>query len=218
MRGQILKKYKASLAFFFFISCISYKNLFPLESTLTSIQAIWKEHWKAYVCVINNRLTKTYKRLNFLMLIIISFLWPPNSLYTRVLIDTSQFCIWVNLIYRSTLDSRSRIINQWNWFLKPRAVFYFSRYVWIPALQIYYSKTLLHSLERAAAGIGLHVNAHKTEYMCFNQTGDISALNGSSLKLVDKFTYQGSSVSSTETDIDTWQTKVWTAINSLSVI
>ena len=34
------------------------------------------------------------------------------------------------------------------------------------------AKTLLHSLERAAAGIGLHVNAHKTEYMCFNQTGD----------------------------------------------
>ena len=59
----------------------------------------------------------------------------------------------------------------------------------------------LHSLERAAAGIGLHVNAHKTEYMCFNQRGDISTLNGSSLKLVDKFTYLGSSVSSTETDI-----------------
>ena len=32
-------------------------------------------------------------------------------------------------------------------------------------------------------------NAHKTEYMCFNQTGDISTLNGCSLKLVDKFTY-----------------------------
>ena len=30
------------------------------------------------------------------------------------------------------------------------------------------AKTLLHSLERAAAGIGLHVNAHKTEFMCFN--------------------------------------------------
>ena len=43
-------------------------------------------------------------------------------------------------------------------------------------------------LERAAAGIGLHINAHKTEYMCFNQTGDISTLNSSSLKLVDKFT------------------------------
>ena len=51
------------------------------------------------------------------------------------------------------------------------------------------AETLLHSLERASARIGLHVNAHKTEYMCFNETGDISTLNGSSLKLVDKFTY-----------------------------
>ena len=56
------------------------------------------------------------------------------------------------------------------------------------------AETLLHSLERAAAGIGLHVNAHKTEYMCFNQPGDISTLEGTSLKLVDKFTYLGSSV------------------------
>ena len=47
---------------------------------------------------------------------------------------------------------------------------------------------LSNSLERAAAGIGLHVNADKTEYMCFNQRGDISTLNGSSLKLVDMFT------------------------------
>ena len=80
------------------------------------------------------------------------------------------------------------------------------------------AETLLHSLERAAAGIGLHVNAHKTEYMCFNQTGDISTLGGSSLKLVDKFTFLGSSVSSTETDIDTWLTKARTAIDRLSVI
>ena len=51
------------------------------------------------------------------------------------------------------------------------------------------AESLLHSLEWAAAGIGLHVNAHKMEHMCFNQRGDISTLNGSSLKLVDKFTY-----------------------------
>ena len=50
------------------------------------------------------------------------------------------------------------------------------------------AETQLHSLERAAAGIGLYVNAHKTEYMCFNQIGDISTQNSSSLKLVDKFT------------------------------
>ena len=80
------------------------------------------------------------------------------------------------------------------------------------------AETLLHSLERAAAGIGLHVNTHKTEYICFNQIGDISTLDGSSLKLVDKFTYQGSSVSSTEKDIDSWLTKTWTAIDKLSII
>ena len=44
------------------------------------------------------------------------------------------------------------------------------------------AETLLHSLERAAAGICLHVNAHKTEYMSYNQTGDISTLDGTSLK------------------------------------
>ena len=42
------------------------------------------------------------------------------------------------------------------------------------------AETLVHCLERAAAGIALHVNAHKTEYMGFNQRGDISTLNGSS--------------------------------------
>ena len=65
------------------------------------------------------------------------------------------------------------------------------------------AETLLHSLEQAAADIGLDVNAHKTEYMYYNQTSVISTLDGTSLKLVDKFTYQGSSVSSTERDIDT---------------
>ena len=80
------------------------------------------------------------------------------------------------------------------------------------------AKTLLHCLEQAAAGIGLHVNAHKTEYICFNQTGNISTLGNSSLKHVDKFTYLGSSVSSTEKDIDTQLTKAWIAIHRLSVI
>ena len=61
------------------------------------------------------------------------------------------------------------------------------------------AKTRLHSLELAAAGIGHH---DKTEYTCFNQRGNISTLNGSSLKLVNKFTYQESSVSSTKKDIN----------------
>ena len=39
-----------------------------------------------------------------------------------------------------------------------------------------------------------------------------------SLKRIDKFTYLGSSVSSTEKDIDTRLTKAWTAIDRLSII
>ena len=80
------------------------------------------------------------------------------------------------------------------------------------------AETLLHSLERAAASIGLYVSAYKTEYMCYNQTGDISTLEGTPLKLLDKFTYLGSSVISTEKDIKTRLTKAWTAINRLSII
>ena len=54
--------------------------------------------------------------------------------------------------------------------------------------------------------------------MYFNQRGDVSTLNGSSLKLVDKFTYLGSSVSSNETYTKTRLAKAWAAIGRLSVI
>ena len=79
------------------------------------------------------------------------------------------------------------------------------------------ANTLLHIQERAVIGKGHHVNAHMREYMCFNQRPDISILNGGSLKLVDNFTYLGSSVSSTEKDINTRLTKAWAAIDRLSV-
>ena len=59
-------------------------------------------------------------------------------------------------------------------------------------------------------------HTHIYIYIYIYQTGDISTLDGTSLKLVDKFTYLGSSVSSTEKDIDTRLTKAWTAIDRLS--
>ena len=68
----------------------------------------------------------------------------------------------------------------------------------------YFSSTMLHSIFFIA--------------MCYNQTRDISTLDGTPLKLVDKFTYLRSSVASTEKDIDTRLTKEWTAINRLSII
>ena len=79
-------------------------------------------------------------------------------------------------------------------------------------------ESLLYSLERAVGGICLSVNANKTEYMCFNQRDNISTLNGGPLKLVDKFTKLGSSISSIKNDINTRLAKAWTAIDWLSVI
>ena len=80
------------------------------------------------------------------------------------------------------------------------------------------AQTLLHSLEREVDGISLHVNADKTDYMCFNQRGDIFTLKDGPLKLVDKFIYLGSSVSSTENDINTRLATAWRAVDRLLVI
>ena len=54
--------------------------------------------------------------------------------------------------------------------------------------------------------------------MYFNQRSDISTLNDSSLKLLDKFTFLGSSIPSTKIDINTRLAKAWTANDRLSVI
>ena len=62
--------------------------------------------------------------------------------------------------------------------------------------------------------------AYSTCYkvVCFNQSGDICTLNGGSLKLVDKFTYLGSCVSSSENDSNTRLAKAWKVLDRLSVI
>ena len=79
------------------------------------------------------------------------------------------------------------------------------------------AESLLHSQERATAVIGFHVNADKWECMYLNRRGNISTLKCGSLKLVNKFTYLESSVSSSEKDIHTRLAKAWTAIDSLSM-
>ena len=46
----------------------------------------------------------------------------------------------------------------------------------------------------------------------------ISTLNGGLLKLIDKFIYLGSSISSTESDVNIRLAKTWTAIDRLLII
>ena len=81
-----------------------------------------------------------------------------------------------------------------------------------------HAESLLPSLERAAGGIGLYVNVDNMEYMCFNQEGNISTLNSGSLKFEDKFMFLSSSITSTESDINMWLPKAWTAINHMEVL
>ena len=83
-------------------------------------------------------------------------------------------------------------------------------------LQIYLPKP--NPYYKAARGIVLHVNAIKTECICFKQERAISTLNGMPLKLVDKFIYHGSNISSTESDLNICLTKAWTAIDRLSIM
>ena len=71
---------------------------------------------------------------------------------------------------------------------------------------------------QALATKSMHTKLNICFNMCFNQAGDISTLEGTSLKLVDKFTYLGSNVSSTEKDINMRLTKAWTAIDKLLII
>ena len=54
-------------------------------------------------------------------------------------------------------------------------------------------------------------------YRCFKQEGVISTLSGRSLK-INKFTYLGSNISSTERDFSICLAKMWTAINRILIL
>ena len=80
------------------------------------------------------------------------------------------------------------------------------------------AKFLLYSIQQVTGGIGLFMNANKTEFMCLEQEGAISTISGKPLKLVDQFSKvgdcsQGLPNSHTSVAI----VKVWTAIDRLSL-
>ena len=77
-------------------------------------------------------------------------------------------------------------------------------------------ESLLNHLVQASFAIGLHLNSEKTEFMCSKQDGAISTLNNNLLKSIDSFTYLGSNISSTESDINIRIGQGWIAIDTLS--
>ena len=55
-------------------------------------------------------------------------------------------------------------------------------------------ESLLRNQEQAVERIGLHVNANKTEFICFKQSGVMSTLSDRSLKLDDMCPHRCTSV------------------------
>ena len=78
-------------------------------------------------------------------------------------------------------------------------------------------ESLLRSLKQATNCLGFHVNLGKPRFMCFNQDSVISSLK-KPLKLVDRFIYIGSNISSTENGVNICIAKVWTDIKWLYII
>ena len=82
----------------------------------------------------------------------------------------------------------------------------------------YNAQKLFHILEQSAGFFGLHVNATKTEYICYNQNGLIATLNKTPLKKVDNFVYLGSNITATEKDVLIRISEAWSALDQLRTI
>ena len=81
------------------------------------------------------------------------------------------------------------------------------------------AQLLLQRVEEAAKLVGLHVNDTKTEYMVFNQPkGILKSVKGNTLDCVSDFKYLGSSMESTQKDINVRIALAWAAMNNMSTI
>ena len=81
------------------------------------------------------------------------------------------------------------------------------------------AQSLLTSVETAAANVGLHLNATKTEMIVYNQQIEmINSLNGEQIKSVDDFKYLGSWIDNTYKDIKVRKAQAWVACNRLNKI
>ena len=71
------------------------------------------------------------------------------------------------------------------------------------------AESQVHSLEQAAGDIDCYMDANKTETMCFKQEGANSTQSGNFHKLVYRFTFLGSNISSTESDGNIRLSETW---------
>ena len=76
------------------------------------------------------------------------------------------------------------------------------------------AKSQPHYLQQPVEGTGLYVPTNETTYICFKQKGDICTAYRKPQKLVDQFTYIGSHILSTDSDVNIRIAKAWNAIDS----
>ena len=72
----------------------------------------------------------------------------------------------------------------------------------------------LNKQQQALASLWMQIKQNS----CFKWEGDISTLSVKPLKLIDKFTYLSSNISSTESNVNICLAKAWTTISRLSTI
>ena len=79
------------------------------------------------------------------------------------------------------------------------------------------AQKMMYQLETAAAEVGLHINAKKTQCINFNQPsgGILTALNGTVIKEVDDYKYLGAWISSTKKDFSTRRARAWDIAHKL---
>ena len=81
-------------------------------------------------------------------------------------------------------------------------------------------KYCYNQIEKIANDIELKANTDKTEYMSYNLNNDINMMsrNDHCIKQVNNFKYLGSSIGSTERDIQIRIAQDWSALNSMNTI
>ena len=79
------------------------------------------------------------------------------------------------------------------------------------------AQKLIYQLETAAAEVGLHINAKKTQCINYNQTGGgtLNAIDGSVIKEVEDYKYLGAWISSTKKDFSTRRARAWDIAHKL---
>ena len=88
----------------------------------------------------------------------------------------------------------------------------------IPSNTVENAESLLHSLEEAAAYVGLVCNESKTEFISTSINPSMSAKSGKQLKEVSDFKYLGSYIMNSEKDFKTRKVLAWSACNKLDKI